>query len=100
MQKERAVVQEHQGRNEGSQTRDAAGIKQGCGRNAANMTGGRYLRGAQHEISRAATGTRQKPQGGAAGIQQETMKEFGRALAGMQRKRHGPQKESRNSEGQ
>ena len=66
------MVQEHQGRNEGSKTRDAAGIKQSCGRNAANMTGGRYVRGAQHEISRAATGMQQKPQGGTAGIQQET----------------------------
>ena len=56
MQKERAVAQEHQGRNEGSHTRNAAGIKQGYGKNAANATWGKIhtARGAQHEISRAA----------------------------------------------
>ena len=36
MQKERAVVQEDRGRNKGSHTRNAAGIKQGYGRNTEN----------------------------------------------------------------
>ena len=59
MQKERAVVQEHQSRNEGGHNRSAAGIHQACSRNAAKTTGANYSRnvgGTQQELSRAAAG--------------------------------------------
>ena len=56
--KERAAVQEDRGRNEGSHTRNAAGIKQGYGRNAANTIGGRYIQ--QGERSMKSAGLRNR----------------------------------------
>ena len=82
MKNERAVVQEHQSRNEGSHTRSAAGIKQGSGKNAANATWGKIhtARGAQHETSKAAQQERSKNHKGRRRNPTGNHKKFDRAV--------------------
>ena len=65
MQKERAIVQEHQSRNEGGHNWNAAGIQQGCSRERSTNDRGhsKYARGAQQEPIMAATATQQKRRG-------------------------------------
>ena len=107
------VMQGHQSRNEGGHNRSAAGIQQGCSRNAAKTIGAtadtygersRNLAGLQQEASSndrgrsrnpagnhqefgwAVAGMQRRPQGVTAGTQQE----ISRVAAGTQRKRLGP----------
>jgi len=104
MQKERAVVQEHQSRNKGGLT---TGMQQGFSRVAAGTQQNRmglqqilYVGGAHQEPSRAATGMQQKRQGAQQEPSRKPSQEVGRAVAGMKRKRQRSQQEpSRNSAG-